>query len=127
MKYNNSIVVVDTEIISPINYILSIDGLKESTILNDDLFSCKRTNVNLYLCSAPYFTFNEALSHSCAASLVKNLSISSNCHFKEEDPIPRHETVQESHYFYFPNRTTVSIVCPNIKPKNETHFCTVAL
>ena len=117
MKFNGSIVTVDTDITSPVNYILSIDGLKESVIVNDDLFNCKRTNVNLYLCSATYFTFNEALSHSCAASLVKNLSVSSNCHFKEVVTNPRHETVQESHYFYFPNRTTVSIVCPNLQPQ----------
>ena len=117
MKLNGSIVTVDTDITSPVNYILSIDGLKESVIVNDDLFNCKRTNVNLYLCSATYFTFNEALSHSCAASLVKNLSVSSNCHFKEVVTNPRHETVQESHYFYFPNRTTVSIVCPNLQPQ----------
>ncbi len=116
MKYNGSTVTIDTHITSPVNYILSTNGLKESTIVNDDLFSCKRTNIDLYLCSATYFTFNEALSHSCAASLVKNLSIPSNCHFKEEDPTPRHETVQESHYFYFPNKTTVSIVCPNLQP-----------
>lgn len=117
MKFNGSLVTVDTDITSPVNYILSINGLKESIIVNDDLLHCKRTNIDLYLCSATYFTFNEALSHSCAASLVKNLSISSNCHFKEEIPTPRHETVQESHYFYFPNKTTVSIVCPNLQPQ----------
>ena len=117
MKYNNSIVTVDTNITSPINYILSINGLKESVIVNDDLFKCKRTNINLYLCPATYFTFNEALSQSCEASLVKNVSISSNCHFKEVDSDPRHETVVNSHYFFFVDSTTVSVVCPNLEPK----------
>ena len=117
MKFNNSIVTIDTDITSPINYILSINGLKESIIHNDDLFNCKRINLNLHLCSAKYFTFNEALSHSCAASLVKNLSITRNCHFKEVNANPRHENVQDSHYIFFPNRTTVSVVCPNLQPK----------
>ncbi len=52
MKFNSSIVTVDTDITSPTNYILSIDGLKESVIVNDDL-NCKKTNVDLHLCSAP--------------------------------------------------------------------------
>ncbi len=116
MKYNSSIVTVDTDITSPTNYILSINGLKENVIVNDDL-KCKRTNVDLYFCSATYFAFNEASSHSCAASLVKNVSIVRNCHFKEENPIPRHETVQGSHYLYFPNKTTVSVVCPGLQPQ----------
>ncbi len=117
MKFNGSIVTVDTDLTPPINYILSINGLKESVIVNDDLLNCKRTNVDLYLCSATYFTFNEALSHSCAASLVKNISIVQNCHFKEETPAPCHETVQDSHYLYFPNKTTVSVVCPALQPQ----------
>ncbi len=117
VKFNSSIVSIDTNITSPTNYIISINGLKESKIVNDDLLNCKKTNVNLYLCSATYFTFNEALSHSCAASLVKNVSIVQNCHFKEENPTPRHETVQDSHYLYFPNKTTVSVVCPALQPK----------
>ncbi len=115
MKFNSSIITVDTDITSPTNYILSINGLKESVIVNDDLLNCKRTNVDLYICSATYFTFNEALSHSCAASLVKNISIVRNCHFKEETPTPRHETIQESHYLYFPNKTIVSVICPGFQ------------
>ncbi len=96
MKFNGSIVTVDTDITPSTNYILSINCLKESIIVNDDLLNCKKTNVDLYLCSTIHFTFNEALSHSCAASLVKNISIAQNCHFKEENPTPRHETVQDS-------------------------------
>ncbi len=88
MRFNSSIVTADTDITSPTNYILSIDGLKESVIVNDDLLNCKSTNFDLYLCSATNFTFNGALSHSCAASLVKNASIARNCHFKELTPIP---------------------------------------
>ncbi len=86
--------------------------MKESVIVNDDLLNCKRTNG-----SATFFTFNEALSHSCAASLVKNMFIVHNCNFKEENPTPRHETVQDSHYLYFPNKTTVSVVCPALQPQ----------
>ncbi len=71
MKFISSIVTVDTDITSPTNYILSIGGLKESGIVSDDLLNWKRTNVDLHLCSATYFIFNQALSHSCAASLVK--------------------------------------------------------
>ena len=116
MKFNGSVLTVDTQITSPVNYILSIDGLKESQIVNDDLINCKKTNVALYLCPASYFTFNEALSNSCEAALVKNISISRNCNFKTIIPSPRHETFQDSHYFYFPNQTTVSLVCPNLQP-----------
>ncbi len=112
VKFNSSIVTVDTVT----NYILSIDGLKESVIVNDDL-NCKRTNVDLHLCSATYFTFNEALSHSCAASLVKNVSIARNYHFKEVTPISRRETVQDSHYLYFPNMITEAMVCPALQPQ----------
>ncbi len=117
MNLNGSILSVDTPITSPTNYILSNNGLKESEIENDDLLNCKRTNIDLYLCSATYFTFNEALSHSCPSSLVKNISIVQNCHFKEEIPTPRHETLQDSHYFYFPNKTTVSVLCPELQPQ----------
>ncbi len=109
MKFNSSIVTDDTDITSPTNYILSIDGLKESVIVNDDLLNCKRTNVDLHLCSATYFTFNQALSHSYEASLVNNVSIARNCQFKEVTPIPRHETVQDSYYLYFPNIATVPL------------------
>ncbi len=97
IKYNGSIVPVDTDLTPPTNYILSINGLKESVIVSDDLLTCKKTNGDLYLCSATYFTFNETLSHLYAASLVKNISIVHNCHFKEENPTPHHETVQDSH------------------------------
>ncbi len=48
---------------------------------------------------------------------MKNVPIVRNCHFKEENPIPRHETVQGSHYLYFPNKTTVSVVCPALQPQ----------
>ncbi len=48
--------------------------------------------------------------------LGENVSIARNCHFKEVTPIPRHETVQDSRYLYFPNITTVSVVCPALQP-----------
>ncbi len=48
---------------------------------------------------------------------MKNVSIARNCQFKKVTPIPRHETVQDSHYLYFPNITTVSIVCPALQPQ----------
>ncbi len=113
MKLNGSILAVDIQVTDPLNYVLSIDNLKESDITNDDLWNCKRTNLNLYLCPATYFTLNEALNKSCAASLVKNISVFQNCNFKEVEPAPKHETVQEAHYIYFPNKTTVSAICPS--------------
>ncbi len=112
MKLNGSTLAVDIQINDPLNYVLSIDNLKESDITNDDYWNYKRTNLNLYLCPTTYFTLNEALSKSCAASLVKNVSIFQNCHFKEVEPV--HETVQEAHYIYFPNKTTVSVICPGL-------------
>ncbi len=108
---------VDIQVTDPLNYVLSIDNLKESDITNDDLRNCKRTNLNLYLCPATYFTLNEALSKSCTASLVKNVSIFQNCHFKEVESGPKHETVQEAHYVYFPNRTAISVICPGLSTK----------
>ncbi len=117
MTFNGSTLEIDTPLVNSVNYILSIDNLKESTLMNHDLLNCKRTNLNMYLCPATYFTLNEALSKSCAASLVKNISIPENCHFKEIIPTPKHETVQEAHYIYFPNRTTISVICPNLSPK----------
>lgn len=113
MKLNGTVLSVDTDLIDPINYVLSIDNLKESQITNDNLQMCKRTNLDLYLCPSTYFTLNEALGSSCAASLVKNITIFQNCQFKEIDNIAKHETVQDSHYIYFPQRTTVSVLCPN--------------
>ena len=50
MKFNGSVVAVDTDVVDPINYVLSIDNLKESQITNDNLQMCKRTNLDLYLC-----------------------------------------------------------------------------
>ncbi len=48
---------------------------------------------------------------------MKNISIVRNCHFKEETPTPCHETIQESHYIYFPNKTTVSVICRGFQPQ----------
>ncbi len=117
MKLNGSILAVDIKVTDPLNYVLSIDNLKESDITNDDLWNCKRTNFNLYLCPGTYFTLNEALSKSCTASLVKNVSIFQNCHIKEVEPALKHETVQEAHYINFPNKTTISVICPGLSTK----------
>ncbi len=78
MKLNGSILAIDIQVTDPLNYVLSIDNLKEVDITNDDLWNCKGTNLNLYLCPATYFTLNEAVIKSCAASLVKNVSIFQN-------------------------------------------------
>ncbi len=117
MKFNGSTLEVDTPVVNSLNYVLSIDSLKESVLMNDDLWHCKKTNLNMYLCPATYFTLNEALSKSCAASLVKNISIVDNCNFKEVIPTSKHETVQEAHYLYFPNKTTASVICPGLSPR----------
>ena len=117
MKFNGSVVAVDTDIVDPINYVLSVDSLKESQITNDDLQMCKRTNLDLYLCPSKYFTLQEALGSSCAASLVKNITILETCQFKVLDNLPKHETVQDSHYIYFPQQTTVSVICQNFRAK----------
>ncbi len=117
MKFNGSTLEVDTPIVNSLKYILSIDNLKESVLMNDDLLDSKKTNLNMYLCPATYFTLNEALSKSCAASLVKNISIIDNCHFKEIKPTPKHKTDQEAHYFYFPNKTTLSVICPGLRTR----------
>ncbi len=106
MKFNGSVVAVDTDIVDPINYVLSIDNLKESQITNDNLQMCTRTNLDLYLCPSKYFTLKEALGSSCAASLVKNITILQTCQFKVLENIPKHETVQDSNYIYFPVKTT---------------------
>ena len=111
VNLNGSILEVDIQQIDPINYVLSLDRLKESQITNDELTTCKKTDIDLYLCLPIHFTLNEALDESCPASLVNNVSIFKNCHFKEIQPIIKHETVQEAHYIYFPRPTTVSIVC----------------
>ncbi len=116
MKFNGSAVAVDTDIVDPINYILSIGNLKESQISNDNLQMCKRTNLDLYLCPSKYFTLKEALGSSCTASLVKNI-ILETCQFKVLENIPKHETVQYSHYIYFPVQTTVSVLCPKFRAK----------
>jgi len=71
MKLNGSTLEIDMPVTDSLNYVLSIDNLKESIIMNDDLLNCKKTNLNMYLCPATYFTLNEALRNSCAASLVK--------------------------------------------------------
>ncbi len=127
MKMNSSVLEIGTPIVNPLNYILSIDSLTDSSISNDDLQDCKRTNTDLYLCHAYLLTFYQALADSCAASLVKNISILLHCHFKEiMHPTPKHENVHDTHYLFFPNRPRVSIVCPELKPKDasveELHF-----
>ncbi len=50
IKFNRFIITVDTDITSPTNYILSINGFKERVIVNYDLLNCKKTNVDLYIC-----------------------------------------------------------------------------
>ena len=117
MMINQSTLMVNTQITEPINYILSKNNLKESTITTNQLRECRKTNINLYLCPATTFTLSEALKDSCAASLVKNVTVYQTCKFNHVESAPRHETVQESHYIFFPNQTTVSIVCPNINTK----------
>ncbi len=51
MKMNNSVLEIATPIVNPLNYILSIDSLTESSITNDDLQDCKSTNTDLYFTS----------------------------------------------------------------------------
>ncbi len=48
---------------------------------------------------------------------MKNVSIFQKCHFKEVEPAPKHEAVQEAHYIYFPNKTTVYVICPGLSIK----------
>ncbi len=117
MKFNGSTLDIATPIINSVNYVLSIDNLKESILMNDHLLNCKKTNFNIYLCPETYFTLNDALSKSCATSLVINISIVENCHFIEVIPTSKHGTLQEAHYIYFPNKTTVSIICPGLSPR----------
>ena len=31
--------------------------------------------------------------------------------------MPKHENVHDAHYLYFPNMTTVSVLCPEFRPK----------
>ncbi len=115
---NRSVSEIATRIVNPLNYILSIDSLTKSSITNDDLQDCKRTNTDICLCPAYLFTFHQALADSCAASLVKNISILMHYHFKEiMRSTAKHENSHDSHYLFFPNRTRVSIVCPELKPK----------
>ncbi len=108
-KFHGSTLEVNTPVVNSLNYVLFLDNLKESVLMNNNLWNCKKTNLNMCLCPANYFTLNEALSKSCPASLVKNISIAYNCHFKEVIPKPKHETVQEAHYICFPNKTTVFV------------------
>ena len=117
MQLNGTVLESDTKIVDPLNYVLSMDNLKESLITNDNLQLCKRTNLNLYLCSSNYFTLNEALDDSCPASLVKNITIFQHCHFREVEPMPKHENVHDARYLYFSNKTTVSVLCPEFHPK----------
>ena len=87
MQLNGTILVIDTKLIDPLNYALSVDNLKESLITNDNPQLCKNTNLNLYLCPSSFFTLNEALDDSCPASLVKNITIFQHCHFREVEPM----------------------------------------
>ncbi len=113
MKMNSSVLEIETPIVNPLNYFLSIDSSAESLITNDDLQDCKRTNADLYLCPAYHFTFHQALADSCLASLVKNISILIHGHFKEiMHPTAKHENVHDSHYLFFPNRARVSYWLP---------------
>ncbi len=97
--------------------VFSIDNLKESVLTNDDILNCKKTKLNMYLCLATYFTLSEVLIKSYAASLLQNVSIVEICHFKKVMPTPKHESVQEAHYTYFPNKTTAYVICPGLRPK----------
>ena len=64
------------------------------------------------------FTLKQALSKSCEASLVKNVSIMTNCYFtKIKDVVSKHENIHDTHYLFFINKTRVSIVCPNLEPQ----------
>ena len=49
MQLNGTILEIDTKLIDPLNYALSVDNLKETLITNDNLQLCKSTNLNLYL------------------------------------------------------------------------------
>ena len=117
MNLNGSILSVDTKMLDPQYYILSVDNLKESKITNDDLQLDNRTNLDLYLCPSKIFTLNESLIDSCPASLVKNITIFKHCQFREMRSEPHHENVHYAHYLYFSNRTTVSVLCPNFHPR----------
>ena len=47
MQINGTVLEIDTKFVDPLNYILSVDNLKESLITNDNLNLCKRTNLDL--------------------------------------------------------------------------------
>ena len=118
MNINDSTLMLDTDLTPPINYILSTNDLRESTLSNDNLLKCKKTD-HLYLCSATYFTFKNAFN-SCESSLVKNTSILKHCHFKKAKHIAYHESAQGSHYVYFAKLSTVSVNCPELASHVET-------
>ena len=118
MYFNGSFYTLETPMVKPTNYVLSLDGRKESKILQDDLQECRKANINLYLCPAYMFTMQQALSSSCESSLVKNISVMRHCYFTQvKDMVPRHENLHDTHYLFFPNRTKVSIICPSLEPK----------
>lgn len=70
MNANNSIYIVETGRAQPVNYTLSIDSLKESSIFHEDLMECKKINDNLFLCPSYMFILSPAFD-SCEASLAK--------------------------------------------------------
>ena len=117
MVINGTLLEVETEVTSPMNYALSIDNLKETKISNDELQTCTKTNINVYLCPPSYFTLREALVDSCLASLVRNVSVVENCQFKEALPRAKHVNIENSHYLFFPNQTKISVNCPGFRPE----------
>lgn len=118
MNINNSTLIIDTDLTPPMNYILSTNDLRESSLSNDNLLQCKKTD-HLYLCSATFFTFKNAFN-SCESSLVKNTSILKHCHFQEAKHVAYHASAQGSHFVYFANMTTVSVSCPGLPSHVES-------
>ncbi len=107
MNFNGPVYTVETNMIKPINYIISTDSMKESKIIQDDLQERKGATVNLYLYTR-MFTLKEALSNSCEPSLVKNI-----CSGK----LLFHTSKISTTHTIFPLETRVSMVCPNLESK----------
>ena len=123
MLLNNSIYTVETEMVKPNYYLLSDDSLMESTIVHDDLMSCKKGNTNLYLCPAHMFTVQKALTNSCEASLIRNVSVIKNCFFtKVESSKPQHVNIHDTHYIFFNYKTKVSLTCPGVDKRVATVY-----
>ena len=84
------------------------------------IHNCHSTVYHLRLCTAAQFTLLPAVSDPCALALVRDSSVELHCSFTNFKPnFVYHQHVHLWQFFYFHNKTDVTVKCPGAKASSN--------